>query len=136
MQVIGFNLTKVSIEREEKPEGKLEIKQNIHIDDLAIEKVPISKDEAIRLKFVFSVDYNDGKFARLELKGNVILLPQKDELKKFKKAWQDKQVPEESKVPLFNFIMNKCNIKAIQLEDEMNLPIHVQLPKLQFKKEE
>ena len=44
-----------------------------------------------------------------------------------------KKFTHAMKIPLFNFIMNKCNIKAIQYEDELGLPIHVQMPKLKAK---
>jgi len=39
------------------------------------------------------------------------------------------------RVPLFNFIMNKCNIKALYLEDEMGLPLHIPLPKISTEQE-
>jgi hypothetical protein len=136
MQIIGFNLTKISVQREEKIEGKLEIKQNIGIDDVSEENIPITKDDAIKIKFTFSVDYNEGKFAKVEFKGHIIVLPEKQELKDFLKSWKDKQVPEGIRTPLFNFIMSKCNIKALSLEDEMNLPLHVPMPKLSAQPEE
>jgi hypothetical protein len=31
---------------------------------------------------------------------------------------------------IFNFIMVKCNVKALYLEDEMNMPLHVPMPRL------
>jgi len=139
MQIIGFNLTKILIERKEKPEGKLEIKQNISIDDISKDKINISKDEILKIKFIFNVNY-EPDFAKLELGGTLVLLPEKEELKKFLKSWKnkDKQIPEELRIPLFNFIMNKCNIKAIQLEDELGLPLHLQnlMQRLAPKKEE
>ena len=136
MQVIGFNLSKVSVQREEKPDEKISIKQNINIDDIDKDKVSITKDEVLKIAFTFSVDYNEAKFAKVELQGRIILLPEKDEFKKIMKSWKDKQVPPEIRIPLLNFIMSKCNVKALQLEDELNLPLHIPLPKLSPKKEE
>ena len=130
MQIIGFNLTKILFKKYEKIKGKLEVKQNIGIDDVSEENISIAKGNAIKINFTFSVDYNEGKFAKVEFKGHVLLLPEKDEFKNFIKSWKDKQVPEEVRTPLFNFIMSKCNIKALQLEDEMNLPLHVPMPRL------
>lgn len=129
MKLIGFNLFKISIERKEKIQGELKINQNIDIKDVVADKIPISDKEALKIKFKFSINYSKD-IAKLEFDGMLILLPEKDELKKFQQSWKDKQLPDELRVPLFNFIMNKCNIKAIYLEDEMALPLHIQMPRI------
>ena len=129
MQIIGFNLTKILVEREEKIEGKLEVKQNIDISDVSKEKIPFSEGDAIKIKFNFTVTY-DPDFAKLNLEGYLILMVDKNEIKKFLKSWKNKKLPDESKVSLFNFIMGKCNIKALNLEDELNLPLHVPMPRI------
>jgi len=129
MRIIGFNLSKIAVERQEKLEGKLEIKQNINVDNIKTQKVDISKDEVLKIEFTFSVDYNP-KFAKLEFKGHVLAMPEKDEAKQIIKEWKDKKIPEGIKIGLFNFIMSKCNIKALALEDEMGLPTHVPMPRI------
>lgn len=135
MQIIGFNLTKISVQRKEKLEGKLEIKQNINIDDITKDKINISDNEVLKMSFTFKVDYSP-EFADVELKGNVILLPDKEEFKEIIKSWKKKELTDKYRVPLFNFIMGKCNIKALALEDEMSLPLHIPMPKLSPKKQE
>jgi hypothetical protein len=129
MKIIGFNLTKISIQRKEKFDSKLEIKQNINIDDITKDKINISKDEILKINFTFAVNYNPD-FAKLEFKGGLVIIPEKDEMKKIMKEWKNKQLAEEFRAPLFNFIMNKCNIKALSLEDEMALPLHVPMPRI------
>lgn len=129
MQIIGFNLTKVLVERKEKLEGKLEVKQNIDISDVSKEKIPFSEGEAVKITFNFTVTY-DPDFAKLDLQGYLIVIVDKEESKKFLKSWKDKKLPDGVKVSLFNFIMNKCNIKALNLEDELNLPLHVPMPRI------
>ena len=135
MKIIGFNLTKISIERQEKPEGKLEIKQNINVDNITKEKIEITKEEVLKTEFTFSINY-DPNFAKVEFKGYILIMPEKEETKKILKEWKDKKIPDEVRAGLFNFIMSKCNIKALSLEDEMNLPTHVPMPKIGAKKEE
>jgi len=34
-------------------------------------------------------------------------------------------------VSLFNIILRKCHVKALELEEDLNLPLHVQMPSLQ-----
>jgi hypothetical protein len=134
MKIIGFNLTKISIERKEKIEGKLEIKQNINIDEVTRDKINITADEVIKITFTFNITYSPD-FAKLEFKGGLIIIPEREELKKLLKDWKDKQISEEFRIPLFNFIMNKCNIKALDLEDEMALPLHIPMPRLNPKQQ-
>lgn len=135
MQIIGFNLNKISAEKEEKSQGKLEIKQNINIDHVSEDKINISNKGIIKVSFTFSVDYSPN-FAKLELKGQTVLLPENDELKEILKDWKKKQISDKFRIPLFNFIMGKCNIKALGLEDELNLPLHMPMPRISPKKEE
>jgi len=129
MRIIGFNLLKTSIQRQEKITARPKITQNIDIKDIIKEKIPISDQEALKIRFSFTIDYSKD-VAKLEFEGNVISLPDKNELKELLKNWKDKKIPENIRIGLFNFIMSKCNIKALQLEDEMGLPLHVPLPRL------
>jgi hypothetical protein len=133
MQIIGFNLTKILIEKKENIPANMQINQNIDIKEVVKENIPISMDEALKMKFNFIINYQED-YAKVEFSGNLILLPTKEELKNFLKEWKDKKVPVELRMPLFNFIMNKCNIKALALEDELNLPFHVPLPKINPEK--
>jgi len=129
MRIIGFNLTKISVERKEQIQGKLNINQNIDIRDIKKEKIPISESETLKISFLFKINYSDD-VAKLEFEGNVITLPEKEELKTFLDSWKNKKIPDQTRVPLFNFIMNKCNIKALNLEDDMALPYHIPMPRI------
>ncbi|MFH1358901.1 MAG: hypothetical protein ABIH37_03380 [archaeon] len=129
MRIIGFNLTKILIEKEDKPKEKLQVNQNINIKDVSEEEIPISKDKAVRIKFNLIINYSE-EYAKVEIEGSVLTLPEKEELKSFLDSWKDKKIPEGTRIPLFNFIMNKCNVKALYLEDEMGLPLHIPMPRI------
>ena len=129
MKIIGFNLIKISAERKEKVEGELKINQNIDIKDIQKESLPFTSEDSIKIKFNFKIDYSE-ESASLEFEGYITILPDKGELKQFLDSWKNKQLPENFRTPLFNFIMSKCNIKALNLEDEINIPYHVPMPRL------
>jgi hypothetical protein len=129
MKIIGFNLTKISVNRKEKLEGKLEINQNIDIKDVVKDSIPITEEVVLKIDFYFQINYSKD-LAKLDFEGNVLIIPEKEELKDILKSWKDKKIPDETRVPLFNFIMSKCNIKALMLEDEMNLPYHIPMPRM------
>jgi len=134
MRIIGFNLMKMSIERKEQKEKELKISQNIDIKEITKEKIPVSNDEALKITFDFNIDYGSD-FAKIEFKGNIMILPEKEELKKVLKSWKDKKLTDDFRIPLFNFIMSKCNIKALNLEDELFLPPHIQMPRISPKQD-
>jgi|APSaa5957512622_1039677.scaffolds.fasta_scaffold145964_2 hypothetical protein len=129
MRIIGFNLTKISVQRDEAQKKQSQINQDINIKDVKEEDIPISKDKAIKITFNLTISYSDD-FAKIEFEGSVLILPDKEELEKFMEGWKDKKIPETTRIPLFNFIMGKCNIKALALEDEMNLPLHIPMPRI------
>lgn len=134
MQLIGFNLTKESIERlEVKPEKqkdiKIEIKTNIDITKINKESIDISKDkEVLSLHFNFDIIY-DPKVAFINFQGFVLGLCKPEESKDIQKKWKKNQIDEQIRLLIFNMILTKCNIKALQLEDEFSLPSHIPLPR-------
>lgn len=129
MKIIGFNLSKIQIERKEKIEGKIEVNQNIDLKEVTKEDIPISDKEALKIKFNFTINYSNDS-AKLEFEGFLIILPEKEESKEILKNWKTKEFSNEIRVPIFNFIMNKCNVKALNLEDELGLPYHIPMPRL------
>lgn len=136
MQVIGFNFEKILAERTErknqKAGEKLEIKSNINVKDISPEKVDIVKDkEVLKFSFEFTIDYHP-EIAKLLLAGSAIMMMEKDKAKEIMKKWKSsKKITEDVKIPLFNMIMTKSNLRALQLEEELNLPTHIPMPRIQ-----
>lgn len=134
MRVIGFNFEKISAERKKAPEGKLEIKSNINIKSINPEKIELVKDkDVLKFNFEFSIDYHPD-IARVSFEGFVLAILEKDKSKEILKKWKNKKILEDIRIPLFNLIMTKCNLKALQFEEEFGLPMHIPMPKLQPQK--
>jgi hypothetical protein len=47
------------------------------------------------------------------------------------KKWKDKETVKDFKLAVLNVIFKKCNIKALQLEEELGLPLHMPMASLQ-----
>jgi len=133
MKIINFSLSKISAEKNKTEKGKIEIKSKIDLKDVKEESISISSNKAINLSFSYSVEYTP-KFGKIELEGNVIMLAESNETESIMKEWKKKQIPDTMKTPLFNFIMTKCNLKALQLEEELGLPTHIPMPKFSVGK--
>lgn len=129
MRLIGFSITKISAEKKSTPKGSMNLKSNVDIKDIQKEEIQFTKNAAVKFDFEFTIEY-EPKIASINLAGSVIAMDEKDESKEILKDWKKKIFTHPLRVSLFNFIMDKCNLKALQLEDELGLPLHVPLPKL------
>ncbi len=135
MKIIGFNLTKVLSEKKENFPQKVEINQNIDIKNISQDSIPLTKEPILKIDFTFLINYSDN-FAKTEFEGILITIPENNELKEILKSWKDKKISEEIRIPVFNFIMSKCNIKALSLADDLNLPYHIPMPRINPQKKE
>ncbi len=131
MKVLGFNFNKISIERfPKKAEG---LKINTDISILGIDSVNSdlfkTKEEFLDVRFSYKINY-DPDYAKVEFLGDIIVSLDSKDAKEVLKEWKDKKFPEDFKIFVFNVILKKSNLKALELEDEMNLPLHLPLPSL------
>ena len=134
MEIIGFNFNKISIEKFKPISGELKIDTNIKFDSIKKEKINLlGKKEDLRFSFTFTVLYNPDKMAELEFKGDVLILLEDKQINEILKNWKKKKISDEIRIPLFNFIFNKCNLKSLQLEPDLNLPFHIPMPKISSK---
>ncbi|MBR9701473.1 hypothetical protein GOV13_00960 [Candidatus Pacearchaeota archaeon] len=129
MKFIGFNFNKINVEKTSTNFEDLKIKTNIDVSEIKKVKSDFlkQKDELINIDFTYNIDYNP-KIAKIKLSGNVILADKLKTIKEILKKWEDKKMEEDFKINLFNIILRKSNLKAMQLEDELNLPLHINLP--------
>jgi hypothetical protein len=127
MKIVGLNILKILAERKEELETKIEIKQGIHLGEI-ISFESLSKRELAKLEFTSTIEYS--KCAKLEIKGQLIVSPEKEELKEILKLQKEKKLTPELKVSLINFIMARCSLRLLELENELGLPFHIPLPKI------
>ena len=139
MKLLGFNFDKI---KAEKITSKVEnIKINTKIDIVEIKEVKPDifkiKEEVLGICFVYSLNY-DPDFAKIEFKGNILLSVESKIAKQVLKEWEEKKMPEDFRIVLFNIILRKSSLRALTLEEELNLPLHIQPPsiKKQENKEE
>jgi len=137
MKLIGFNINKISAEKISSDFKGLKIENSIKIEEISSTKTDFFKknEEVIQVLFDYTLNYNPN-LAKLAFSGSLILLMDEKEAKNILKQWESKKISEETKLPLFNLILRKTNIRALELEDELNLPLHLNLPSLKSQKKE
>lgn len=130
MTVVGFNLTKISIERKDVISGKIQVNSKADVTNIKKESIKITEGkDVIRADFSFEISY-EPDFAKVHFKGYVLLLEEPKKAKQIIKDWKKKKVESEVKEEIFNMVLRKCNIKAFSLEDDLNLPTHFPFPKV------
>ncbi len=133
MKLLGFNFTKIQVEKHKDRVEGLKIGTRIDVSEIKEAKASIlkTKDEVLAVKFAYGLDY-EPEMAKLDLEGNLIISLESKKAREILKEWKDKKMPEDFRMTLFNLILRKASLKALQLEEEMNLPIHMQLPSLKI----
>ena len=129
MEIVGFNLAKLYIEKKGNVTGKWSVNTKIDIKEVKEEKVKLADDkQVVRLDFEYTINY-EPKLAEIFFKGSIILMDDPKKMKEVINEWsKKKEVLSDIKLQIFNSIFYKCNIKALQLEEDINLPPHLQLP--------
>ncbi len=129
IKLVGFKYTKINVERNEENKGELKITPNINIQ--SIDKLKSeSKQEILEIKFNFGIDYSS--LGKIELAGRMLLSTDSKTSKDALEGWKNKNLDNNINLIILNVIMQKASVKALELEEEMNLPPHIQLPRLQL----
>jgi hypothetical protein len=136
IKVIGFNFKKISINKISDNLKNLKINTKIDISNIEEIKSDFLKtdEQIIKVKFAYNIEYSPD-IAKIELEGNILLTLNKDDASKILESWKSKKMSETFRISLFNLILKKSNVKALELEEEMNLPFHIPFPSLKVKKE-
>lgn len=134
MKIIGFNYTKVSAERTVKWQPLKKINTDIQLTDVVQDDSDVMKTgNVVRVNFKFTVTY-EPKNATIMLEGVVFFNLESEVAKETLKTWsKKKELPDDLRNNLVKFLWKKCNLKAFQLEEELNIPTHLQLPQIAIR---
>ena len=129
MRLIGFNFSKINLEKKTDNFKNLKIKTGINILDVKEVKSKLLNDldSLITIKFDYQINY-EPNIAILNFQGNILFSTSTEEAKEISSSWKDKKIPEKFKLNIFNLILKKSSLKALQFEEEFNLPPHIPLP--------
>lgn len=130
MPIVGFNFTKLSVEKKNNLASDKKIKSDMKIKELKKEKLPIGESEdVLKFNFDFIIEYEDA--GQVFMNGNVLFMEDPKKIDSLLKAWNDgKSLPKELMEQILNTVLFKCNIKALMLSQEVNLPPHFRLPRV------
>lgn len=131
MTVIGFSFTKMLIEKKSPMKGKVSINNNVGINHVEETKLNMKTDKkALKMNFEFSSAY-EPKIGDIRLEGEVVYLEDKKKADEIVKNWKkNKKIEKEVMTAVLNNVLAKCNVQALILSKDMNLPPPIPLPKV------
>ena len=135
MAIVGFNFTRMEVERNEKTSGKISIKNNVTIKDIEEINIAGGKDKQNALKFMFEFSsLYEPKAGKIILNGNLLFMSVAKKMDEVMSSWKkDKKIPKEVTVQLFNSILTRCNIQALILSQQAGLPPPIRMPTVEVE---
>ena len=138
MGIVGVNFSKLLVEKKKAASGKITINNNISIKDVEESDLSLgkTKQKGVKLVFQFTSNYAPD-IAEILIGGEVLYLDEEAKAKKILEEWKkDKKIAKEVITEVLNAALMKCNIEALLLSKEANLPPPLNLPKIEVKKKE
>jgi len=131
MKIVGHKISKILAEKSNIFPKKLSMNTNVdisnifevHFDSLT------SKEKLIGIEYTFSFTY-EPDFAKIEIKGKIILEVEKILGEKIIQDWASKKIESSFHINLVNLLLQKLHLKILQLEEDLELPLHSQIPKI------
>ena len=133
MTIVGFSFTKLEAEKKEGVKGKINISNNVSINKVEEKSLSITdeKQKVLAFTFEFTSKY-DPDLGSIKITGDVLNMDSPAKAKEILDGWKkDKRLPKEIMTDILNTVLTKCNIQALILGDQINLPPPIPLPKVQ-----
>lgn len=131
--IVGFGFTKLNAEKYEAAKGKIDINNNVTIKDVLEDNFSFGKDKQSIIKFIFEFTSKyEPSVGAILFEGEVLYLEEPKKIKEILASWKkDKKISQELMTGLLNTILTKCNVQALILSQEINLPPPIPMPKVQ-----
>jgi len=131
MAILNFGFTKILVEKKGKISKQINIKSGMNIVNVAESKmIDATKQKAFLIKFAFETKY-EPDMGIINLEGELLYLATVEVAKTISDAWnKNKSLPKDIALNVFNKILHNCNVEALLLSREINLPSPIQLPKI------
>ena len=108
--IVGFGFTKIIAEKKTPAQGKVDVNNNISI------------------KSIETTDFS--------LVGEIIYVDEPKNTKEILEYWnKEKKIKNEIMASILNAILSKCNIQALIISQEINLPPPIPMPKVSINKQ-
>lgn len=133
--IVNFLLEKINVEKKKDVIGNVEVKNNTKITNITEQTIDAlgNKQSALNVQFSFTLNY-EPNLANIIIEGRVIDVPSEKDKKSILDAWKkESKIDPKYSSAWMNLILARCNVKALSLGNEVNLPPHIPFPRLAKK---
>ena len=136
--IVGFNFTKLVAEKKTLIKGKVNVNNNVSLKNVESEDLSLGKQKQNALKFTFEFTSKyEPDIGNIIFQGEILFIDEAKIVKDTLASWKkDKKVPKDIMMMLLNTVLAKCNIQALILSHEINLPPPIPMPRVQIGGEE
>ncbi len=131
--IIGFSYKKFNVERKGIPTGKINISNNIVIQNVEEKQLSLGgkeRQEGLIFTFEFTSNY-EPNIGSIALTGEIVYMEDPKVVKEISKNWKkDKKLPPDIMKGIMNNILTRCIVQALILSQDVNLPSPIPLPQL------
>ena len=136
MRYVGFTLSKIEGEKsEEAPKGNITVNSNFNLGEVKKEEdlVKDSKQDIFSFSFIYTISYEE--VAKLSFKGKVYIEIEDKVIVKDLEKSGSKFSDEELRKFILDMVLARTHVESLHLEERLNLPFHIQSPRVSFNKE-
>jgi hypothetical protein len=135
MAIVGFEYSKMNLEKSGKSSTNLKVSNNIKLNKIEESQVKLGENsKVLKIEFTFEINY-EPDIAHIIFDGFILDALSEEVAKKVLESWKEtKKLSPEYTNYLLNGIYNKCTIDGIYFSNKMNLPTPIPLPKLNVSK--
>ena len=132
--IVGFGFTKLIAEKKDAAKGKIDINNNVSIKDVVEDDLALGKEKQNVLKFIFEFTSQfEPNVGTIDFEGELLYMEDPKKNKELLASWKkDKKIPKEVMGGLLNTILTKCNVQALILSQQVNLPPPIPMPRVQM----
>tara|TARA_Y100000310_G_C20362254_1_gene659543 strand:+ start:254 stop:712 length:459 start_codon:yes stop_codon:yes gene_type:complete len=133
MPIVGFNFDKLLVDKKSTLKAPIKVDTGMKIMDVKKEEIEVvgKKEYIIKFDYQFNVNYNKNQ-AEVIIAGHLLLAEDQKTINEIYDKWQkDKKMEPKVTQAVMNNVLMRCNIKALLLTQEVNLPPHIRLPLVQ-----
>ncbi len=134
MTIVGFNFIKIEVEKKNSSAGKINISNNVSIKEVTDTDLSLGTEKQKAIKFVFEfVSTYEPKIGKILFGGEVLFMDEASKVKKIMDEWKkNKRVEKALMSTILNAVLTKCNVQALILSQEVNLPSPIPMPKVKM----
>ncbi len=136
MPVLTSNFNKILVQRLGGRGKEMKVTSNVNIKDIAKTEIRMGEIKASALKFSFDfITKYQPDHAEIILEGDVIYQAPAAKVDAIANTWKkDKKSDKDVTTEVVNHLLSRCNIEALFLSRELNLPSPIPMPHMGPKK--